>query len=68
MSDYDLLIQFLGILIALGGISATALFFWWRNYAMPALATDRRQVNMKVEVERRKGERRRQPRRMAYPV
>ncbi len=68
MSDYDLLIQFLEILIALGGISATVLFFWWRNYSMPSLATDRRQINIKVEVERRKGERRRQPRHMAYPA
>lgn len=68
MSDYDLLIQFLKILTLFGGISIALFLLWRKNYLSPALATDRRQMNMQVDVDRRKGERRRQPRRMAYPA
>ena len=66
MSDYDLPIQFLKILTVVGGISAIILFFWWKSYSRLPLAFDRRQMNMKVEVERRIGERRKRPRRAAY--
>ncbi|MBI4937900.1 MAG: hypothetical protein HY846_06735 [Nitrosomonadales bacterium] len=66
MSDYDLPIQFLKILTVFGGICAIILFFWWKSYSRLPLAVDRRQMNIKVEVERRKGERRKRPRRVAY--
>ncbi|MBI5658403.1 MAG: hypothetical protein HZC43_02390 [Nitrosomonadales bacterium] len=66
MSDYDLPLQFLKILTVFGGVCAAVLYFWWKSYSTPSLATDRRKVNLKVEVDRRRGERRKQPRRMAY--
>jgi hypothetical protein len=67
MSDFDLPIQFLKILAVFGGGCAVVLFFWWRIYSQPPLAPDRRQVNIRVEVERRRGgERRKRPRYLAY--
>ena len=66
MSDFDLPIQFLEILAVFGGACAAVMFLWWNNLARPPLAIDRRQLNMKVEVERRKGERRKLARQMVY--
>ena len=66
MTDYDLPLQFLKILIVFGSVCAIILFYWWKNLAMPPLAFDRRQLNIKVEVERRKGERRKYPRHLGY--
>jgi len=55
MKDYDLLIQFLKILTVFGAICTAILYFWWKSFSRPALTPDRRQINIKVEIERRKG-------------
>ena len=63
MKEYDLIFQFLNILALFGVICSAILYFWWKSYSRPVMAPDRRQINLKVEVERRKGEdRRKQPR------
>ena len=66
MNSYDLLIQFLGILTGLGVICFAALYFWLRSQPKTLKVIDRRQFNMGVVVERRKGDRRKRPRNQVY--
>lgn len=63
MSNYELSIPSIGTLILIGTLFVIALFFLWQKVNKPRLEPDRRRVNMKVEVERRKGiDRRKYPR------
>jgi hypothetical protein len=62
MSDYELSIPSIGTFIFIGTAFVIALFFLWQKMKKPRLEPDRRQLKMKVEVERRKGDRRKYPR------
>lgn len=62
MSDYELSIPSIGTFILIGTVCVIALFFLWQKMKKPRIEPDRRQLKMKVEAERRKGERRKYPR------
>ncbi len=62
MNDYELSVPSLSTIMLIGGACVAALFFLWKRFSKPRLEPDRRQRTMKVEVERRKGERRKYPR------
>ena len=62
MSDYELSIPSIGTLILIGALCVIGLFFLWQKFNKPRLEPDRSHVKMQVEVERRKGERRKYPR------
>lgn len=62
MSDYELSIPSMGAIVFIGIACVIALFFLWQKISQPRLEPDRRQLKMKVEVERRKSDRRKYPR------
>lgn len=62
MNNYEFSIPSIGTFIFIGTACVIALFFLWQKMKKPRIEPDRRQLKMKVEVERRKSERRKYPR------
>ena len=58
MSNYGLLIQFLGIFGVICSIGILVLYFAWRHPSGVQRVVDRRRINLEIAQERRDGERR----------